>query len=55
MLRITGPNFVVGYEYNHLNIITYGPPLLHYMIGWKVARAIAYAKKKNWTVEIINV
>jgi hypothetical protein len=50
MIRITAPHFCAGVivEYGR---ITRAAPILRYMVGWSVERAIAYARGKGWKVE----
>lgn len=52
MMRISGPNFVVG-AVLHDHVVVKAAPLIKYMIGWRRDRVIWHCKHKGWQLETI--
>jgi hypothetical protein len=49
LLRIEAPHFTAGAEVaGNDHIITRTAPIIAYMTGWTVFRAMAYAHTKRW-------
>lgn len=51
-LRITAPYFCAGTVYEAGTIIR-AAPILKYMIGWSVMRAVKYCQSKGWHYEVL--
>lgn len=47
LIRIVSPWFVAG-----VVVGKKAAPIVGYMVGWRVNRILAYAKRRGWTAEI---
>lgn len=55
LLRITGPNFVVGVVFLEGSDVAYRvAPLVRYMRGWTTHHIWTYCQRKGWQVERIT-
>jgi len=49
VIRITSPRFVAGIVVGR-ELVVHAAPILCYMVGWHVDKAINYALKRGWLV-----
>ena len=53
LIKIEAPHFVAGAVVDR-NILVISAPIIKYMAGWTVNKAVAYCDSKGWTYQIFE-
>jgi hypothetical protein len=54
LAQITAPHFCAGLIQRD-GTVRQAAPIVKYMIGWSIQRAVEYARSKGWRVDPISV